>query len=103
MLETSHITDPRRSLLSPQKISKRTRRRTDTDRLRQHKGKRVKYQERRATGRCSHGSCSEKAEGGHSQCPRHLKEMCARALERRNERIARGLCISCGERPPFWG
>jgi putative transcriptional regulator len=29
--------------------------------------------------------------------------MSERALEKRNERIALGVCISCGERPQFWG
>jgi len=90
-------------LVGPSNKSKRIRKRTDADRLRQRKERRVKYQKRRAAGRCAYGSCSEKAEAGHSQCRLHLRRMSERALQRRTERIALGLCITCGDRPQFWG
>src|SRR5437764_642017 len=103
MLETSQLARRQQSLVSPPKKSKRIRGRTDTDRLRQRKETRVKYQKRKAVGRCAYGSCSEKVEAGHSQCRLHLNGMAERALQRRTERIALGLCVKCGDRLQFWG
>lgn len=104
MLETPHNVNPL-TLLPPLAGpgGRRKRRHTDADRLRHRKVNRLKYVTRKAAGRCAYGSCREAVEPGHSQCRAHLNRMCERALKRRTERVAQGLCICCGKRAQFWG
>jgi hypothetical protein len=102
MLETSQIAGREIAHSNRVKSPYQGRAHSDVD-LRDTKKKKAKYRKRRTDGLCGYGCCSEKAEPGRSQCQRHLQKMSERAQERRNERIAGGLCISCGERPQFWG
>lgn len=61
------------------------------------------YVKRREAGLCTYGACPELPKEGHSQCPMHLQLMRNSEKERRNKRIAKGLCTRCGELPRFWG
>lgn len=88
-----------RAVIPPQRYHKRS----DRFGLRKAKRKTFRYRKRKATGLCTHGNCPTKAEPGHTHCRKHLQAMAERASRRRDERIARGLCLYCGERPQFWG
>jgi hypothetical protein len=103
MLEMSSTTGSEPSLSSSAKPGGRKRKTTDTDRGRESARHKIKCRERRLAGLCGHGHCPRKAQEGHIYCREHLARMRERANERRNERIAQGVCISCGERPQFWG
>lgn len=61
------------------------------------------YVKRREASLCTYGNCTELPQEGRSQCPMHLQRMRSSERERRNGRIAKGLCSRCGELPKFWG
>ncbi len=81
----------------------RDRKRSDEYQLSKAKRSKLEYQTRKAAGICTYGHCPEKTEPGNTHCRKHLQAMSKRATKRRDERISQGLCISCGERPQFWG
>jgi transcriptional regulator with XRE-family HTH domain len=81
----------------------RHHKRSDECRLNKAKQNKFNYRRRKVAGLCSYGHCPAKTEQGHTHCRKHLQAMSKRATKRRDERIAQGLCIYCGERPQFWG
>ena len=83
--------------------ARRKRRAAEGSRLNRRKRQELKYWKRRATGVCVDGRCANKPEVGHTRCGKHLRQMSQCVTKRRNERMAQGLCIVCGERPKFWG
>jgi DNA-binding transcriptional regulator YiaG len=103
MLELTRTVSGETSPQSRTRPTPQVRPQRAANRFRDLDKKKIKYRKRRADGLCAYGYCPEKAEPGHAQCQRHLQKMRARAIERRKERIAEGICISCGERPQFWG
>src|SRR5882724_2663279 len=61
------------------------------------------YRRRKASGLCTSSGCHARVELSNSRCRKHLEEMSRRNKEQYQQRMRRGLCIYCGERPPFWG
>ena len=75
----------------------------DEDHVPKPKNHQVRYQKRKAAGLCTAGGCRAKAEPAHTHCRKHLQEMSEHNKRMYAERNREGLCIYCGERPPFWG
>src|ERR1051326_8643438 len=62
-----------------------------------------RYEQRRVAGLCAYSTCPNLPAASHTLCERHLRRMSHRATEMRAARIAKGLCIACGDLPQFWG
>lgn len=61
------------------------------------------YENRKQVGLCAYFGCRETAKSGRTLCLRHLKRMSRDNRKRINIRKRKGLCITCGNRPQFWG
>src|SRR5258706_12637052 len=61
------------------------------------------YRRRKASGLCTSSGCHARVELPNTRCRKHLAEMSRRNKEQYAKRMREGLCIYCGERPPFWG
>lgn len=61
------------------------------------------YQRRKLAGLCTATGCPRKSAVGHTHCHEHLRLMSRRQKQRYAARVRQEICISCGERPRFWG
>jgi len=64
---------------------------------------RQNHEKRKSQGLCTWGGCPSAPKDDHTLCDLHLKEMLDRAVERREDRKARKVCIQCGKLPSWWG
>ncbi len=70
---------------------------------RQRSKARHQYEKRKSVGLCAYFGCAASAATTHRYCRPHLAKMSESNQRRSQSRKERGLCVSCGRRPQFWG